>query len=93
MNLEQKTITSVEVADMVGKEHKELLTKQGQQSFYALKESIKTEIGVMCKLFSGLPVFFRIRFYFLSEIKFYGGGEVKVLDGAGVGFITIEKWK
>ena len=25
MNLEQKTITSVEVADMVGKEHKELL--------------------------------------------------------------------
>ena len=47
----------------------------------------------MCKLFSGLPVFFRIRFYFLSEIKFYGGGEVKVLDGAGVGFITIEKWK
>ena len=54
---------------------------------------IKTEIGVMCKLFSGLPVFFRIRFYFLSEIKFYGGGEVKALDGAGVGFITIEKWK
>lgn len=25
LNLEQKTITSVEVADMVGKEHKELL--------------------------------------------------------------------
>ena len=54
---------------------------------------IKTETSAMRKLFSGLCVFFGVRFYFLSEIKFYGGGEVKVLDGAGVGFITIEKWK
>lgn len=47
MNLEQKTITSVEVADMVGKEHKELLrdirryAKQFAESKIALGDFLR----------------------------------------------------